>query len=82
MSSQPSLTMKKPLARCTVHAATSIRETKPAAGIGVRKPAARPKPAAISVVAATVAWNLPGFMPMLSNQRAVPGMRPPPKNLL
>ena len=80
--SQPSLTMKKPLARCTVQAATSISETKPAAGIGVSNPTARPKPAAISVVAATRAWNIPGFMPMLSNHPAVPGIRPPPKNLL
>ena len=39
-------------------------------------------PAAISVVAATRAWKRPGFMPMLSNQPAVPGIRPPPKNLL
>src|SRR6201997_701649 len=80
--SQPSLTMKKPLGRCTVQAATSINDTKPAAGIGVSSPAARPSPADTSVVAAMVAWNLPGFMPMLSNHRAVPGIRPPPKNLL
>lgn len=80
--SQPSLTMKKPLWRCTVQAATSISATNPAAGIGVSRPAARPSPAAISVLAATTAWNLPYFIPMLSNQPAVPGIRPPPKNLL
>src|ERR1700757_1400950 len=74
--------MKKPLGRCTVQAATSINDTKPAAGIGVSNPAARPSPADTSVVAATVAWNFPGFMPMLSNHLAVPGIRPPPKNLL
>ena len=74
--------MKKPLWRCTVQAATSISATKPAAGTGVSSPTARPMPAAISVLAATRAWNVPGFMPMLSNQPAVPGMRPPPKNLL
>ena len=80
--SQPSLTMKKPLGRCTVHAATSISATKPAAGIGVNNPTARPSPADISVVAATRAWKMPGFMPMLSNQPAVPGDPAPPKNLL
>ena len=80
--SQPSLTMKKPLGRCTVHAATSISATKPAAGIGVSRPTARPMPAAISVVAAIRAWNMPGFMPMLSNQPAVPFNPPLPKNLL
>ena len=80
--SQPSLTMKKPLCRCTVQAATSMSATNPAAGIGVSRPSAKPSPAAISVLAATRAWNRPGFMPMLSNQPAVPGMRPPPKNLL
>ena len=74
--------MKKPLGRCTVHAATNISATKPAAGIGVSSPAANPRPALISVLAATTAWNVPYFMPMLSNQRAVPGIRPPPKNLL
>ena len=80
--SQPSLTMKKPLCRCTVQAATSISATNPAAATGVNRPTANPRPAAISVVAATRAWNVPGFMPMLSNQPAVPLMRPPPKNLL
>ena len=74
--------MKKPLGRCTVQAATSISATKPAAGIGVNRPAARPSPADISVVAATRAWNMPGFMPMLSNQPAVPARPPFPKNLL
>ena len=39
-------------------------------------------PAAISVLAAIRAWSMPGFMPMLSNHPAVPGIRPPPKNLL
>ena len=80
--SQPSLTMKKPLSLCTVHAATNISATKPAAGTGVSRPTARPRPAAISVVAATRAWNMPGFMPMLSNQPAVPLSPPLPKNLL
>ena len=82
MYSQPSLTMKKPFGRCTVHAATSISATKPAAGIGVSRPTARPRPADISVVAAMRACNVPGFIPMLSNHLAVPGIRPPPKNLL
>ena len=74
--------MKKPLCRCTVHAATSISATKPAAVTGVSKPTASPRPADSSVLAATRAWKVPGFMPMLSNQPAVPLMRPPPKNLL
>ena len=39
-------------------------------------------PADISVVAAIRAWNMPGFMPMLSNQPAVPFKPPLPKNLL
>jgi putative transposase len=30
----------------------------------------------------TLAWNMPGFMPMLSNQPAVPLRPPGPKNLL
>src|SRR6202012_1541088 len=42
----------------------------------------RPRPALTSVVAAVTAWKVPYFMPMLSNQRAVPGILPPPKNLL
>jgi hypothetical protein len=50
--------------------------------IGVNSPTARPMPAAISAVAATLAWNRPGFMPMLSNQPAVPLRPPGPKNLL
>ena len=82
MYSQPSLTMKKPFGRCTVHAATNISATKPAAGMGVSSPTARPRPADISVVAAMRAWNMPGFMPMLSNQPAVPASPPFPKNLL
>src|SRR6202022_38280 len=44
--SQPSFTMKKPLGRCTVHAATSISATKPAAGMGVSSPGAGPRAAA------------------------------------
>lgn len=40
------------------------------------------KPAAISVLAATRAWSMPGFIPMLSNRLAVPARRPSPKNLL
>jgi hypothetical protein len=74
--------MKKPLGRCTVHAATSISATKPAAGTGVSSPSASPIPADISVVAAILAWKMPGFIPMLSNQPAVPLRPPGPKNLL
>jgi hypothetical protein len=74
--------MKNPLGRCTVQAATSINATKPAAGIGVNSPTANPMPADISVVAAIRAWNMPGFIPMLSNQPAVPLRPPGPKNLL
>ena len=55
--------------------------TIPAAAKGVRNPSANSKPALISVSAAIQACNLPGFIPMLSNQPAVPGMRPPWKIL-
>src|SRR5690625_6689736 len=68
--------MKKPLPRCTVHAATTINATNPAAVTGVSSPAARPSPAAVSAPAAAIACSLPGFIPMLSNQAAVPGMKP------
>ena len=46
------------------------------------EPAAIPSPATTSVLAASTAFGRPGRTPMLSNHRAVPGSRPPPKNLL
>jgi hypothetical protein len=54
--------------------------TKPAAVSGVSSPTAKPSPQAISVDAAVSAWSLPGFMPRLSNHRAVPAIFPPRKN--
>jgi len=75
--SQPSATLKNPLGRCTVQPATTISPTTPAAASGVSRPTASIRPATISVMVASQAWNRPGRIPMESNQRPVPGIRPP-----
>src|SRR5690606_23558271 len=75
--SQPLLVTKKD--RWTVYAATNISDTNAAPANEVSRPTANRMPAANSVVAASTACILPGRIPMLSNQPAVPAIRPPPK---
>ena len=76
-----SIGMKPGLFHARVAATTEL-----SAGLGLAAGLLTPIPAAgfvaLMLVAATLAWNMPGFMPMISNQPAVPGRRPPPKNLL
>ncbi len=48
------------------------------AASGVSKPSTSAAPAKSSVRLASQAWKIPGFMPRLSNQPAVPLILPPP----
>ena len=71
--------MKKPLPRWLVIQATSITPITAAPPSGVRKPRTSSVPPAISVRLASQAWRIPGFIPRLPNQPAVPLILPPPK---
>ncbi len=75
----PGRKMKKPFPRWLVIQATSITPTTPAPASGVSRPRIRRVAAPTSVRLAVQAWRIPGFMPRLSNQRAVPAILPPPK---
>ena len=68
--------------RWSVREATTMIPIKPAAANGVSSPSTRSAPEPISVQAAAQAWSLPGFIPRLSNQPAVPGILPPRNTLL
>ena len=74
----PGRKMKNPFLRWLVTQATTMTPTTPAPPNGVRSPSTRRAPAPISVMLAVQAWNHPGFMPRLSNQRPVPAILPPP----
>src|SRR4051794_21993765 len=74
--------MKNPFFRWLVIQATTITPTTPAPASGVRRPTTSRAPEPISVRLASQAWRAPGFIPRLSNQRAVPGIFPPRKTWL
>src|SRR5205814_344299 len=74
--------MKNPFFRWLVTQATTIVPTTPAAANGVRNPTSSSAPDPISVRLASQAWTTPGFIPRLSNHRAVPGILPPRKTWL
>ncbi len=57
--------------------ATIIRAMRAAAASGVKSPSTSSTPTPSSVLAAAMAFSLPGFMPMLSNHPAVPAIFPP-----
>ena len=75
----PGRKMKKPLPRWLVTMATSITPITAAPANGVRRPTTSSAPPTTSVMLATHACRMPGFMPRLANQRAVPAILPPPK---
>ncbi len=75
----PGRKMKKPLPRWLVTMATSITPITAAPPSGVSRPSTSSAPPTTSVRLASQACTMPGFMPRLANQRAVPAILPPPK---
>ncbi len=71
--------MKKPFLKWLMISATVITPTTPAAATGLSNPTMSIAPAPSSVRLASHAWNVPGFMPRLANQRPVPSILPPPQ---
>jgi hypothetical protein len=75
----PGRKMKKPLPRWLVTMATSITPITAAPPSGVSRPRTSIAPPTTSVMLASQACTMPGFMPRLANQRPVPAILPPPK---
>ena len=79
--SQPSLTMKKPFGAVHRPGRDEHQRDETRGRDRVSNPTARPRPAAISVVAAMRGVKLTGLHPDALEPAAVPAIRPPPKNL-